>query len=65
MAPVAYGLIGNAYLVLSLIANAWFIWAAIQVVRLKTLDSARAMFRVSLGYLFALLGAMLIDLALF
>ena len=65
LAPVAFGLLGSVYLVLSLIANAWFIWHAIQVVRLKTLDSARAMFRVSLGYLFALLGAMLVDLAFF
>jgi protoheme IX farnesyltransferase len=65
LAPVALGLVGSVYLALSLIANAWFIWHAIQVVRLKTLDSARAMFRVSLGYLFVLLGAMLIDLAFF
>lgn len=65
LAPVAFGLLGSVYLVLSLIANAWFIWHAIQVVRLKTLDSARAMFRVSLGYLFTLLGAMLVDLAFF
>ncbi|MFT5441457.1 MAG: protoheme IX farnesyltransferase [Myxococcota bacterium] len=63
LAPVAYGLIGPLYTVLSLIANAWFIWAAIQVVRQKTTESAQAMFRVSLGYLFALLGSMLIDLA--
>lgn len=62
--PVWYGLIGNLYLGLSLVANGWFIWHAIQVIRLKTHESARAMFRVSLGYLFALLGAMLIDLAL-
>lgn len=65
LAPVVFGLIGPLYLMLSLIANAWFIWHAIQVVRLKTDESARAMFRVSLGYLFALLGAMLIDLASF
>lgn len=65
LAPVAFGLVGSVYLVLSLAANAWFIWHAIQVVRLKTIDSARAMFRVSLGYLFALLGAMLFDLVLF
>jgi protoheme IX farnesyltransferase len=65
LAPVAFGLVGSAYLVLSLIANAWFIWHAIQVVRLKTIESARTMFRVSLSYLFALLGAMLIDLVLF
>lgn len=65
LAPVAFGLVGSVYMVLSLAANAWFIWHAIQVVRLKTIDSARAMFRVSLGYLFALLGAMLFDLVLF
>lgn len=41
LAPVAFGLIGSVYLVLSLIANAWFIWHAIQVVRLKTIDSAQ------------------------
>jgi len=65
LAPVALGLIGHLYLVLSVFANAWFIGAAVQVVRRKTTESARAMFRVSLGYLFALLGAMLIDLAIF
>jgi protoheme IX farnesyltransferase len=63
--PVGFGLIGPLYLVLSLLANAWFIWSAILVVRRKTTESARAMFRVSLGYLCALLGAMLIDLAVF
>ncbi|MBW2389877.1 MAG: protoheme IX farnesyltransferase [Deltaproteobacteria bacterium] len=63
--PVGFGLIGPLYLALSLLANAWFIWYAILVVRRKTTESARAMFRVSLGYLCALLGAMLIDLAVF
>ncbi len=62
--PVVYDLLGNLYLGLSLAANAWFIWHSIQVIRLKSVESARAMFRVSLGYLFALLGAMLLDLAL-
>ena len=62
LAPYALGLLGTPYLVLSLISNCWFIWAAIQVVRKKTHEAARAMFRVSLGYLFALLGAMLLDL---
>jgi protoheme IX farnesyltransferase len=63
LAPVAFGLIGSLYTALALLANAWFVWHAILVVRRKTTESARAMFRVSLGYLFALLGAMLIDLA--
>ena len=65
LAPVAFGLIGPLYTVLALLANAWFIWHAILVVHRKTTESARAMFRVSLGYLFALLGSMLIDLAVF
>jgi protoheme IX farnesyltransferase len=62
LAPVYLGILGSTYLVLSLAANAWFVWAAIQVVRLKTHAAAQAMFRVSLGYLFALLAAMLLDL---
>lgn len=63
LAPAYLGLLGSLYLGLSLVANAWFLWAAIQVVRLKTHDAARAMFRVSLGYLFAILASMLLDLA--
>ncbi|MDP6981255.1 MAG: heme o synthase [Myxococcota bacterium] len=63
LVPVFYGLLGNLYLGLSLAANAWFIWHAIQVVRRADIESARAMFRVSLGYLFTLFGAMLLDLA--
>jgi len=64
LVPVYYALLGPLYLALSLAANAWFIAYAVQVIRLQTTESARAMFRVSLGYLFALLGAMLLDLAL-
>lgn len=63
--PVALGLIGPLYLALCVLANAWFIWHAILVIRRKTTESARAMFRVSLGYLVVLLGAMLIDLVVF
>jgi protoheme IX farnesyltransferase len=63
LAPVALGLVGPLYAVAACLANAWFLWAAIQVVRLKTHDAARKMFRVSLGYLFSIFGAMLIDLA--
>ena len=62
--PVVYGLLGPLYLGLSLAANAWFIFASVQVIRLATTEAARAMFRTSLGYLFALLGAMLLDLAI-
>jgi protoheme IX farnesyltransferase len=61
LAPVYLGLVGTPYLVVSTVANSWFLWHAIQVVRLKTHASARAMFRTSLGYLFLVLGGMLID----
>ncbi|MAG33908.1 MAG: protoheme IX farnesyltransferase [Deltaproteobacteria bacterium] len=63
LAPAWIGLLGDLYIVLALVANAAFIWASIQLVRLKSVAAARRMFRVSLGYLFAVLGAMLLDVA--
>ncbi len=62
LAPVAFGLLGEVYGVVALGMNAWFVWAAIRVLRARDEDSARSMFRVSLGYLFALFLAMLVDL---
>jgi len=62
LAPVALGLLGEVYGVVALGMNAWFVWAAIHVLRARDEDSARSMFRVSLGYLFALFLAMLVDL---
>jgi protoheme IX farnesyltransferase len=62
LAPVALGLLGEVYGVVALGMNAWFVWAAIRVLRARDEDSARSMFRVSLGYLFALFLAMLVDL---
>jgi protoheme IX farnesyltransferase len=64
LAPVALGLLGNAYLAVALGANAWFIWSSVQVLRQRTDDAARRMFRVSLAYLFALFAAMLAELLL-
>jgi protoheme IX farnesyltransferase len=64
LAPVALGLLGNAYLAVALGANAWFIWSAVQVLRQRTDDAARRMFRVSLAYLFSLFAAMLVELLL-
>ena len=64
LAPVALGLLGNAYLAVALGANAWFIASAIQVLRQRTDDAARRMFRVSLAYLFSLFAAMLAELLL-
>jgi protoheme IX farnesyltransferase len=64
LAPVATGLLGAPYLAVALGVNAWFIAAAIQVLRLKTDEAAQRMFRVSLAYLFALFAAMLVELLL-
>jgi protoheme IX farnesyltransferase len=64
LAPVALGLLGNAYLAVALGANAWFIASAVQVLRQRTDDAARRMFRVSLAYLFSLFAAMLVELLL-
>ena len=64
LAPVALGLVGGLYLAVALAVNAWFVWAAVQVLRLRTDDAARRMFRVSLAHLFSLFAAMLADLLL-
>ena len=64
LAPVALGFMGAIYGSVALAVNVWFIWAAVEVLRLRTDDAARRMFRVSLAYLFSLFGAMLVELAL-
>ena len=51
-------------LAVALGANAWFIGSAVQVLRQRTDDAARRMFRVSLAYLFSLFAAMLVELLL-
>jgi len=65
LAPFALGLVGAAYAGVAVLANAWFLWHALRVIRMRDEDSARAMFRASLGYLFVLLAAMILDVALF
>lgn len=64
LAPVALGLIGGVYLPVALGVNAWFIASAIQVLRQRTDEAARRMFRVSLVFLASLFVAMLIDLTI-
>ena len=64
LAPVALGFMGAIYGSVALAVNVWFIWAAVEVLRLRTDDAARRMFRISLAYLFSLFGAMLVELAL-
>ncbi len=62
LAPVALGLLGPIYGAVALVMDGWFVWAAVRVLRERNDDSAQAMFRVSLLYLFALFLAMLVDL---
>jgi protoheme IX farnesyltransferase len=62
LAPVALGLVGGVYLPVAVGANGWFIWSAVQVLRQRTDDAARRMFRVSLAFLGSLFLAMLVDL---
>lgn len=64
LAPALLGLLGGLYVVLASVANAGFVWSSIRVIRLQSEEAAHAMFRASLRYLFAVLGAMLLDLAL-
>lgn len=60
--PWLLGLLGEVYLGVALLMNAWFVWSAVRVLRERSDEAARGMFRVSLAYLFALFLAMLVDL---
>lgn len=62
LAPVALGLLGPVYGAVALGMNAWFIIATLRLLRERTPDAARRVFRVSLAYLFALFVAMNVDL---
>jgi protoheme IX farnesyltransferase len=62
LAPVALGLLGWVYGAVAAAMNAWFVWAAVRVLRERDDASAQSMFRVSLAYLFALFLGMLVDL---
>jgi protoheme IX farnesyltransferase len=62
LAPYALGYVGPLYLAVATGMCGWFLWSSIQVIRLKTDESARAMFRVSLVFLFGVFLALLVDL---
>jgi protoheme IX farnesyltransferase len=62
LAPVALGLLGPVYQAVALGMNAWFVWAALRVLRERSDDAARSMFHVSLAYLFSLFLAMNVEL---
>ncbi len=61
LAPVPLGLLGPLYLVAALLLDGWFVWHAVRVLRQRSEAAARGLFHVSLGYLFALFLAMLLD----
>ena len=63
LAPVVLGMLGPLYASVAIGVNAWFIWHAVRVLRERTDDAARRMFHTSLGFLFALFVAMLVELA--
>jgi protoheme IX farnesyltransferase len=65
LAPAALGLLGPVYLALSLAVGAWFTYAAFRLLRRRTDEAARGMFRVSLAYLLVLFLGMIADLALY
>ncbi len=62
LAPLLFGLLGAVYAVVAIALNVWFVGSAVRVLRERTDAAARAMFRVSLAYLFSLFMAMLVDL---
>jgi protoheme IX farnesyltransferase len=62
LAPWFLGLLGDVYFAVALGMNAWFTASAVSVLRRRTDESARRMFRVSLAYLFSLFLAMNVEL---
>jgi protoheme IX farnesyltransferase len=64
LAPVAVGRLGTLYLGVALVLDAWFVYHAVRVLRLRSDAAARGMFHVSLIFLFGLFAAMLVDRAL-
>jgi len=62
LAPVALGLLGPIYLAVAIGMNVWFVASALRLLRERTPDAARRVFRVSLAYLFSLFVAMNVDL---
>lgn len=62
--PVPLGLFGAVYAVAALGLGAWFVAELVRLVRRRTRPAARRAYLVSLAYLFALFGAMFLDLGL-
>jgi protoheme IX farnesyltransferase len=64
LAPVALGLLGEIYLAVALGMNAWFVASVLRLLRVRSDDAARRVFRVSLAYLFSLFLAMNVEVLL-
>jgi protoheme IX farnesyltransferase len=62
--PVFLLSLGWLYTLAAVAVGAWFLAAAIQLVREKSDEAARRVFRVSLVYLMVLFAAMIADLVL-
>jgi protoheme IX farnesyltransferase len=60
--PGLLGLLGPLYLAAAGVLGAWFLWRGVRLVRERTDDAARGVFRASLVYLALLYAAMLLDL---
>ncbi len=62
LAPLALGLLGPIYFAVAIGMNLWFVASALRLLRERTPEAARRVFRVSLAYLFSLFVAMNVDL---
>jgi len=62
LAPVALGLLGGIYLAVAIGMNAWFVATVVRLLRERSDEAARRVFRVSLAYLFSLFIAMNVEL---
>lgn len=62
LAPWALGFVGPFYLAVALGVNAWFLGAIVRLLRARNDAAAQRVFRVSLGFLFALFLALNVDL---
>jgi len=60
--PYFLGLVGTIYFTVASAAGLWFLYRAIRLFQERTDEAAREVFRVSLGFLFAVFVAMLADL---
>jgi protoheme IX farnesyltransferase len=60
--PGLLGLLGPLYLTAATVLGAWFLWSGVRLVRERSDDAARGVFRSSLIYLALLYAAMLADL---